>query len=246
MVNTFLAINKEHLGQGLKSIDLLIISQIEEFQRSGNCYVTNEQLSEYFGESVSTIKRSLDKLEALGIINRHTVVYTVGKKAKKRRTLTVNPRKQWKLEIIPNQWMTEQDKTGNDVTGHATETDGKVQKMDSEVQKMDTKGSNLTSNEVHNEPIKENIKENIKESIKENMKPKNPKNIITKNLDRINNQPRKIRPYETFKYFEKEMIYSKYSDNFAGETELAHYFGTSVEIINKIIAEVEYDTLLVH
>ena len=69
MDNNFLAVNKNYFSMGLKSIDLLIIAQIEEFKRNGcECYMTNEQLSDLFGESVNTIKRSIKKLEQQKII----------------------------------------------------------------------------------------------------------------------------------------------------------------------------------
>lgn len=86
MENNFLAVNKNYFSMGLKSIDLLIIAQIEEFKRNGyECYMTNEQLSDMFGESVSTIKRALDKLEAKGIIKRTThTVNNNGQKSKQR------------------------------------------------------------------------------------------------------------------------------------------------------------------
>lgn len=86
MDNNFLAVNKNYFSMGLKSIDLLIIAQIEEFKRNGfECYMTNEQFSDLFGESVSTIKRALDKLEAKGIIKRTThTVNNNGQKSKQR------------------------------------------------------------------------------------------------------------------------------------------------------------------
>ena len=33
-MGTFLQINKDYMGLGLKSVDLLIISQVEEFERN--------------------------------------------------------------------------------------------------------------------------------------------------------------------------------------------------------------------
>lgn len=86
MDNNFLAINKKYFDMGLKSIDLLIIAQIEEFKRNGcECYITNEQFSNLFGESVSTVKRALDKLETKGIVKRTTnIVSNNGQKSKQR------------------------------------------------------------------------------------------------------------------------------------------------------------------
>ena len=46
MENKFLAVNKDYFGLGLKSLDLLIIAQVDEFQRNKcPCYVTNDQFS---------------------------------------------------------------------------------------------------------------------------------------------------------------------------------------------------------
>lgn len=87
-MENFLKINKDYFGGELKSIDLLILSQIEEFERNGcQCYVTNEQFSQISGESVSTVKRSLDKLENLGYIKRDTFYVKGHGRANRRRVL---------------------------------------------------------------------------------------------------------------------------------------------------------------
>ena len=102
MDNNFLAINKEYLNYGFKSIDLLIISQIEEFERSGySCYVTNQQFAQMFGESESTIKRSLDKLESLNIIKRNTSFIKNNGRSNKQRILSVNNKSKWKVHNEP-------------------------------------------------------------------------------------------------------------------------------------------------
>ena len=80
---TFFAVNKNYLNQGLKSIDILILSQIEEFDRNKcKCYVTNKQFADMFGESESTIKRALERLETQNILKRDVVggiqVVTIG------------------------------------------------------------------------------------------------------------------------------------------------------------------------
>jgi predicted transcriptional regulator len=100
MTNNFLAINKDYLGIGLKSIDILLISQIEEFQRNKcKCYVTNKQFSEMFGESESTIKRALDKLEECDIIKRTTTFIEGNGRGNRQRVLSVNHMKEWKVQI---------------------------------------------------------------------------------------------------------------------------------------------------
>ena len=90
MENVFLAVDKRYLGKNLKSVDILILAQIEEFQRNGKpCYVTNQQFSDMFGESESTIKRSLDKLEEMNLIKRTTVYVDGNGRATKQRVITV-------------------------------------------------------------------------------------------------------------------------------------------------------------
>ena len=101
MENTFLAANKEYLSIGLKSIDILILAQIEEFQRNEcECYVTNKQFSEMFGESEDKIKRSLAKLEKMNIIKRNTAFIEGNGKCNRRRTLSINDKKEWKVQKL--------------------------------------------------------------------------------------------------------------------------------------------------
>ena len=59
-----LYVSKEYFGTGLKCLDMLIISTIEEYEkRNEECYLTNKTLSNMFHRSESTIKRTIDKLE---------------------------------------------------------------------------------------------------------------------------------------------------------------------------------------
>lgn len=91
MDNNFLAVNKDYFSMGLKSIDLLIIAQIEEFKRNGcECYMTNEQFSDMFGESISTIKRALSSLETKGIIKRKTSTVSNNGQKSKQRILSIS------------------------------------------------------------------------------------------------------------------------------------------------------------
>lgn len=137
MKGNFLAINKKYYGLGLKSIDLLIIAQVEEFQRNGcECYVTNEQFSEQFGESVDTVKRSLNKLENLDIITRHTTSITGKGRANKQRKIYLKPRNEWKVQNAPTIKME-----------GANVDNGRCKNQQCEVQ---------------NAPIKDNLKENKK------------------------------------------------------------------------------------
>ena len=134
-MNSFLSINKNYLNTGLKSIDILILAQIEEYQRNGcECYVTNQQFADMFGESISTIKRSIDKLEEKGMLERKTHSRTDNGQKSKERTLKVT-----KVHYDPNF----NNKQGSNI---------KKARFKNEESK------------VHNEPIKEKKKDNKKDN----------------------------------------------------------------------------------
>lgn len=100
--NTFLAVNKQYLGIGLKSIDILIIAQIEEFERNNcQCYITNKQFADIFGESESTIKRAIDKLDEFNVIERHTTFIEGNGRSNRQRILSLNNYKEWKVQFEP-------------------------------------------------------------------------------------------------------------------------------------------------
>lgn len=91
MENKFLAINKNYFNLGLKSIDIMILAQIDEFSRNNcECYITNQQLSDMFGESVRTISRSLNKLEDFKLITRNTITSKENGRSSKIRTMKIN------------------------------------------------------------------------------------------------------------------------------------------------------------
>lgn len=147
--DTFLKINKKYFSLGLKSIDILILSQIEEFQRNEyECYITNKQFSEMFGESESTIKRSIDKLESLNIIQRNTQFVKGNGKGTKQRVLSINNYEYWKVHNEPTNTC-------------------KVQNLKMEGSNIDVGRFKNQECKVHNEPIKENLKKNKKKTLKE-------------------------------------------------------------------------------
>ena len=102
----FLAVYKELFGLGLNSLDMLIISQVYEYQRNDlDCHVTNEQFSEWFGESLYKIERSIKKLSNFNIIDKQTT-FVSGKKAKdgkkagnRQRVIKLNPKSMWDIEF---------------------------------------------------------------------------------------------------------------------------------------------------
>lgn len=138
-MDNFLSINKKYFNIGLKSIDILILSQIEEYQRNNcECYITNQQFSDMFGESVSTIKRSIDKLEQKGMLERKTRSRTDNGKKSKERTLNV---------VKVHSELNFKNKQGSNVEQARFKNE---------------------ESKVHNEPIKENKKENKKDNINNN------------------------------------------------------------------------------
>lgn len=142
MENKFLAIDKKYFNREFKSIELLIIAQIEEFERNNcECYITNEQLSDMFGESISTIKRALSSLETKGIIKRKTSTVSNNGQKSKQRILSIS-----KVQNEPNL-------NQNDVK--------KSNKQGSDAKKVRFKNE---ESKAHNEPIKEKKKENKKDN----------------------------------------------------------------------------------
>lgn len=140
----FLAVNKDYMNLGLKSIELLLISQIEEFERNEHkCIISNKQFANMFGESESTIKRAIDKLEELEIIKRDTSFIEGNGRANKQRVLSINKHTQWKVHIEPTKDV-ENTMEGSNIN------DGRFKSDEWK---------------VHNDPIKDNIKNNIKENI---------------------------------------------------------------------------------
>ena len=146
MENKFLAINKKYFNREFKSIELLIIAQIEEFERNNcECYITNEQLSDMLGESISTIKRALSNLETKGIIKRKTSTVSNNGQKSKQRILSIS-----KVQNEPNL-------NQNDVK--------KSNKQGSNVEQARFKNE---KSKVHNDLIKENKKEKKKDNINNN------------------------------------------------------------------------------
>ena len=151
MDNNFLAINKDYLNYDLKSIDILIIAQIEEFDRNKNfCHLSNQQFAEMFGESKSTIKRTIDKLEKLNIIKRQTTFIKNNGRSNKQRILSLNNRSKWKVQNEPT------INNGKSIMNPPSKMEGS---------NVDNGRSKNTQWKVQNDPIKDNIKDNIKYNI---------------------------------------------------------------------------------
>ena len=92
---------KEYFGKGLKAIDLLILSQVEEFDRNDcTCYMTDEQLMFITGAKRSAVRASLNRLEDKNILVRDTKLVVGNGCANKRRTLYLN--KNYRDAILKN------------------------------------------------------------------------------------------------------------------------------------------------
>lgn len=69
----FLAIDKRLLGKGLNPTELLVYSQIAEYNRTtGDCFISDKTMAEMFGVSDKTISRALTALEDKKLIRRET------------------------------------------------------------------------------------------------------------------------------------------------------------------------------
>lgn len=179
MKGNFLAVDKnKYLGKGLKSIEILILAHIEEFQRNGEeCYMTNEQFSHKFGESLATIKRAIAKLEEQNIIRRDTTFIEGNGRGNRQRKLYVNPVSEWKGQF--------------DLT------------ITMEGSKNTMEGSNVDNGRLkneqwkdHNEPIKDNLKENIKDNLKESKSSfRTFKDLSLEEIDEIINKLKNGKPY---------------------------------------------------
>ena len=105
MSNLFLQVDKDFLGKGLKPIDILILAQVKEFERNKcECFLTNEQFSEMFGDSVRTVARSLDRLEEMKLIKRDTKYIDGNGRANRQRVIKSGNAKKTrpKKMVVPN------------------------------------------------------------------------------------------------------------------------------------------------
>jgi DNA-binding MarR family transcriptional regulator len=89
----FLKVNKKYFNSNLKPLEILILSQIEEFINNGcECYLTNKQFAEMFNTGTATVARTIDSLVESGYIIRKTkVISTRGQASKMRQLLLAKP-----------------------------------------------------------------------------------------------------------------------------------------------------------
>ena len=86
----YMQVNKGLFGNGFKPIEILILSQIDEYVRNtGECYVTDEQFALYFGVTSRTVSNTLNSLEEKGYIKRNTELCSNNGQASRKRTITL-------------------------------------------------------------------------------------------------------------------------------------------------------------
>ena len=87
MTKYFLKVDKTLFNTGLNPLEILLVSQIAEFENNtGDCFISDKTLAENFGVSESTITRTLKALEAKGYIVRETKNVRGGKERHMRTT----------------------------------------------------------------------------------------------------------------------------------------------------------------
>lgn len=86
----YIWVNKSYFNTGLKPLDILILSKIEEDNTHGrSCELTNEELADMFGETVYAVKRSLSRLEERGMIDRESSYISGNGKRNRKREIKV-------------------------------------------------------------------------------------------------------------------------------------------------------------
>lgn len=134
MTNLFLKVNKDFFKLGLNPTEILLLSQIMEFNtNTGDCFMSDKAFSESFGVSESTISRELKVLEKRGLITRTTKNVRGGKE----RHITINA-----------------DKIEQELTSVKMKVDSDIQAANCSLSTV-----NLPVDNKQNDLIKDNIKD---------------------------------------------------------------------------------------
>ena len=162
MENKFLAIDKRYFGTGLRSLDLLIVAHIEEFQRNGcECHLSNQQFCEMFGEDINAVKRSIKRLEDIGLVTRQTHYERSSNRSGlddrggRKRTLSIN---QGWVPASGTTGSVHYEPNSTDGSAHSEPNPGRLGSNGEEVRLKNGVGS------AHSEPIKDKekiIKDNV-------------------------------------------------------------------------------------
>lgn len=172
----FLAVDKNLLGKGLQPIDILILAQIQEFERSNECYVTNQQFAEWFGVSTKTIERALDRLEELKYISRDTK--TIGDNGQKSKQRKLKTEKATDILTLPSE------------------------KQPSFCPEATVK---MSESNRQNDAIKENLKDNLKENLlRENANAKRKRELEDLTDEELDNLLKRYRAKEKYAVLQKD------------------------------------------
>lgn len=86
----YIWVNKSYFNTGLRPLDILILSKIEEDNTHGrSCELTNEELADMFGETIYAVKRSLSRLEEREMIDRESSYVSGNGKRNRKREIRV-------------------------------------------------------------------------------------------------------------------------------------------------------------
>lgn len=90
----YMWVNREYFNTGLKPLDILILSRIEEeTTHSRCCKLTNDEFSEMFGETLYAIKTSIAKLKKNGLVLQKIAYLSGNGRSTKQRYLVLNNEK---------------------------------------------------------------------------------------------------------------------------------------------------------
>lgn len=87
----YIWVNKKYFNTGLKPLDILILSKIEEENTHGRlCSMTNEEFAAMFGETAYAVKQSLSRLEHADMITKDVHYVSGNGRGNRRRDLKVS------------------------------------------------------------------------------------------------------------------------------------------------------------
>ena len=90
IMENFLKVDKKYFNNNLKPLEILIVAQVEEFNRNNRaCYLTNKQFAEMFCVGTATVARTIDSLVELGYLKRCTQLINDNGQASRVRHLSV-------------------------------------------------------------------------------------------------------------------------------------------------------------
>lgn len=155
--NVFLKVskNKYFNNKDLSPTKILILSQIEEFERNGKtCYITDDTLANNFNVSIPTISRAIADLEEKKYIIKTTKNKNENGNVKTTRQLSINQEK----------FSCQNDNTKNDE--NASYQNDNIN--DENIENVSYQNADLPT--YQNDNVKDNyiLKDNLKENIKDN------------------------------------------------------------------------------